>query len=75
MDYISALDVDSVWLSPFYLGGGLDFGYDVVDHEKVDPDFGTMEQLEELLKAFEKRGECLLQFQRVENWIDSYITL
>ena len=57
MDYISDLDVDSVWLSPFYEDGGLDYGYDVVDHKAVDPDFGTMENLEELLKEFEKRGK------------------
>jgi alpha-glucosidase len=35
--------VDAVWLSPFYRSPMVDFGYDVSDHEDVDPLFGTLE--------------------------------
>ena len=34
------LGVDAIWLSPIYPSPGLDLGYDVSDHERVDPLFG-----------------------------------
>ena len=36
VDYLDDLGVDSVWLSPFYSYGGVDMGYDWLDHTKVD---------------------------------------
>src|SRR3954454_20002908 len=35
------LDVDAIWLSPFYPSPGRDLGYDVSDHTTVDPQLGT----------------------------------
>ena len=53
---ISGGGQSSVWLSPFYEFGGVDMGYDVVNHTKVDPRFGTEQDLDDLLNAFSERG-------------------
>lgn len=59
LDYLNSIGItkdQSVWLSPFYEFGGIDMGYDVTNHTKVDPRFGTEEDLEELLLELDKRG-------------------
>ena len=33
LDYIKDLGVDSIWLSPVYQSGGVDFGNDIIDHK------------------------------------------
>lgn len=42
LDYIAALGVDAIWITPFYLSPMEDFGYDVADYRRVDPRFGTL---------------------------------
>lgn len=49
LDYLAALGVDAVWLSPFYLSPQRDAGYDVADYRAVDPRFGTMDDARELI--------------------------
>src|SRR3954463_14850418 len=41
-DYIASLNVDIVWLSPFFKSPMKDFGYDISDYCDVDPLFGTL---------------------------------
>jgi alpha-glucosidase len=50
------LGVDALWLSPIYRSPGLDLGYDVSDHERVDPLFGTEEDFDRLVDAAHERG-------------------
>jgi alpha-glucosidase len=50
------LGVDAIWLSPIYRSPGLDLGYDVSDHERVDPLFGTEEDFDRLVDAAHARG-------------------
>ncbi len=50
------LGVDAVWLSPFYPSPQRDFGYDVVDHTGVAPEYGTLEDFEELMSACRSHG-------------------
>lgn len=56
LDYIAALGVKGIWISPFFKSPMNDFGYDVSDYCDVDPLFGTMEDFEELLSEAHRRG-------------------
>ncbi|MDO4272311.1 MAG: alpha,alpha-phosphotrehalase [Eubacteriales bacterium] len=56
LDYLAGLGVDYLWLTPFFLSPQKDNGYDVADYRRIDPKFGTMEDLESLILQCEKRG-------------------
>ena len=50
------LGVDAIWLSPIYPSRGLDGGYDVADHERVDPVFGSERDFDRLVDEAHRRG-------------------
>ena len=50
------LGVDAIWLSPIYPSPGLDLGYDVSDHERVDPVFGSEADFDRLVDEAHGRG-------------------
>jgi alpha-glucosidase len=56
LDYLAWLGVDAFWLSPIYASPLADFGYDVSDHTAVDPQFGSLEDVDELVAAAHERG-------------------
>jgi alpha-glucosidase len=60
LDYLVALGVDAVWVSPIYLSPMADFGYDVADYCGVDPLFGTMADFDALLAGAHARGLKLI---------------
>ncbi len=60
LDYIAALGVDAVWVSPIYPSPMADFGYDVADYTGVDPLFGTMADFDALLAAAHAKGLRLI---------------
>jgi len=47
--HIADLGVDAIWLNPFYPSPQADAGYDVADHRGVDPTFGTLADIDDLL--------------------------
>jgi len=49
LDYVAALGVDCVWLSPFFTSPMRDFGYDVADFCDVDPIFGNLGDFDALI--------------------------
>jgi alpha-glucosidase len=51
LDYIKALGVDAIWLSPIHPSPNRDWGYDVSDYEGVHPDYGTTADLDALIAA------------------------
>ena len=55
LDYLELLGVDVVWLSPVYRSPMDDNGYDISDYRDVDPLFGTLEQLDELIAQLHGR--------------------
>ena len=56
LDHLTWLGVDAVWLSPVHPSPMDDFGYDVSDYTDVDPVFGTLADLDELVAAAHRRG-------------------
>lgn len=48
--------MDVIWLSPVYQSPQDDNGYDISDYEAIDPIFGTMDDMDELLAEAHKRG-------------------
>jgi alpha-glucosidase len=56
LDHLTALGVDALWLTPFFPSPGVDQGYDVADYVGVDPQLGTLDQLDALLAAAHDRG-------------------
>jgi alpha-glucosidase len=56
LNYLQHLGVDAIWLSPVYKSPMIDFGYDVSDYCSIDPVFGTMDHLKELLVEAHKKG-------------------
>ena len=51
-----ALGVDAIWLSPIYPHGGVDGGYDVVDHAAIAPEYGNLLDFDRLVAAAHERG-------------------
>ncbi|MDD2996839.1 MAG: alpha-glucosidase [Paludibacter sp.] len=60
LDYLKSLGVDIVWISPVYCSPFVDQGYDIADYYNIDPIFGTMEDMEELLAQAKKRDMHIL---------------
>ena len=55
LDYIQSLGVDAVWLNPIYKSPNDDGGYDISDYYSVQPEFGRMEDFDDLLKGLHQR--------------------
>ena len=43
LDYLAALGVETLWLSPFFESPQADFGYDVSDYYAIAPEYGTLD--------------------------------
>jgi oligo-1,6-glucosidase len=56
LDHLEYLGIDVLWLSPVYPSPMDDGGYDISDYEDVDPEFGTLADLDELIAALHERG-------------------
>ncbi len=60
LDYLKELGPDYLWLTPVFVSPQNDNGYDVADYCSIDPIFGTMEDMEELIREADKRGMGLM---------------
>ena len=60
LDYLQDLGIDILWLSPVYKSPFIDQGYDISDYYAIDPLFGTMEDMEELIAEGKKRGIAII---------------
>ena len=60
LDYLQDLGIDILWLSPIYKSPFIDQGYDISDYYAIDPLFGTMEDMEELIEEGKKRGISII---------------
>ena len=60
LDYLQKLGIDILWLSPIYKSPFIDQGYDISDYYAIEPIFGTMEDMEELIAEGKKRGISII---------------
>ena len=60
LDYLEKLGIDGIWLSPVCASPQVDNGYDISDYCAIDPMFGTMEDMEELIAEGKKRGISII---------------
>ncbi|MGK5114009.1 MULTISPECIES: glycoside hydrolase family 13 protein [unclassified Geodermatophilus] len=72
LDHLADLGVDVVWLSPVYPSPQADNGYDISDYQDVDPLFGSLAQLDELIAALHGRGMKLVMDLVVNHTSDAH---
>ncbi|MBR7784409.1 alpha-amylase family glycosyl hydrolase, partial [Undibacterium luofuense] len=72
LDYIAALGVDIVWISPFFKSPMADFGYDVSDYCDVDPLFGTLRDFDLLLEKAHSLGLKIMIDQVLSHCSDQH---
>ena len=56
LDYIESLGVRAIWFNPLFVSGWIDGGYDVIDFYRVDPRFGTNNDMVELIEKAHAKG-------------------
>ncbi len=56
LDYLKSLGVGAIWITPMYPSPQVDFGYDIADYEAIDPQYGTLADLDNLVKQAKSRG-------------------
>ena len=60
LDYLKTLGIDGIWLSPVCASPQADNGYDISDYCAIDPMFGTMEDMEALIREAKNRGISII---------------
>ncbi|MCY3414289.1 MAG: alpha-glucosidase [Candidatus Heimdallarchaeota archaeon] len=55
LDYIQNLGIETIWFSPFFTSPQADVGYDVADYYNIAPEYGTMEDVDRLIKEIHSR--------------------
>jgi alpha-glucosidase len=55
LGYLQDLGIDAIWITPIYPSPQVDFGYDISDYEAVDPQYGSMADLDRLIAEAKKR--------------------
>ena len=56
LDYLRDLGVGIIWLSPVYKSPNQDMGYDVSDYLDINPEYGTLADMDVLISEAKKRG-------------------
>ncbi len=72
LDHLTELGVDVLWLSPVYPSPQDDNGYDISDYQDIDPLFGTLRDVDELLAALHARGMKLVMDLVVNHTSDQH---
>ena len=72
LDYLKELGVDIIWLSPIYCSPLADQGYDISDYYNIDPRFGTMDDMDELIAEAKKRDMYILMDLVVNHCSDEH---
>jgi alpha-glucosidase len=60
MDYLQTLGIDAIWIAPMYPSPQVDFGYDISNYEAVDPQYGTLADMDRLIAEGKKHNVRVL---------------
>ncbi|KAK3371577.1 trehalose-6-phosphate hydrolase [Lasiosphaeria ovina] len=60
LDYLKELGVDVLWTSPIYKSPQADMGYDIADYEDIDPCYGTLADVDDLIRELKRRDMRLV---------------
>lgn len=72
LDYLKEVGIDVIWLSPVYKSPNDDNGYDISDYYDIMDEFGTMEDMDNLLKEANERGIKILMDLVVNHTSDEH---
>ncbi len=72
LDHVQALGADVIWLSPVYRSPMDDNGYDISDYQDIDPSFGTLADIDELIAGLHARGMKLVMDLVVNHTSDEH---
>lgn len=72
LDYLKELGIDIIWISPCYCSPFADQGYDISDYYNIDPVFGNMDDMDELLAQAKKRDMYILMDLVVNHCSDEH---
>ncbi|KAJ5632797.1 glycoside hydrolase [Penicillium lividum] len=72
LDYIKNIGVDIVWLCPSYKSPQVDMGYDIADYYSISDEYGTVADVEKLIKGCHDRGMKLLMDLVVNHTSDQH---
>ena len=72
LDYLKELGIDVIWLSPVYKSPNDDNGYDISDYCDIMDEFGTMEDMDNLLKEANEKGIKILMDLVVNHTSDEH---
>ncbi|KAG9549110.1 alpha-glucosidase-like protein maltase, partial [Aureobasidium melanogenum] len=72
VDYLKHLGVDVLWLSPIYKSPQADMGYDIADYKDIDPVYGSLEDVDNLISELKKRDMKLMMDLVVNHTSDQH---
>ncbi|KAL1591519.1 hypothetical protein SLS60_011911 [Paraconiothyrium brasiliense] len=72
LDYLKTLGVDVIWVSPIYKSPQVDMGYDISDYKDIDPKYGSMEDVDELIAKLGQRDMKLIMDLVVNHTSDQH---
>ncbi|KAF2173286.1 glycoside hydrolase family 13 protein [Zasmidium cellare ATCC 36951] len=72
LDYLKHLGVNVVWTSPIYKSPQADMGYDIADYYDIDPKYGSLSDVDELIKELKKRDMKLMMDLVVNHTSDQH---
>lgn len=70
--YLKELGIDVIWLSPVYASPNADNGYDISDYYGISPEYGSMEDMKDLIRECENCGIRILMDLVVNHTSDEH---
>lgn len=73
LDYLKNLGIGIIWLSPVYQSPNKDNGYDISDYRKINPEYGTMDDMKELIYKADKLGIKIVMDLVINHTSDQHV--